>query len=345
MYAAAAGGVGADMWRVYAAMATPNANPRGAAGATPLQAALNYQNRSVAELTAAAILSNDGNPNPEPNALPAPLLQAAGRGSRELTEMLIQYGAEPAVVDQRGRSATDLAAANKHTDVVRLLARQHEIPRACWSGRAAVDAYGQPYVVPPMRDIERVSLERIVSVSHRQVEAVRELIRSDPRLAHAAATTGERGVEAGAHMGNPEIVSTLLEAGAPYSLATAAMRNDLAHARALLNNDPARINERGAHGFPLLWYPVIGGGDRDMLQLLLDSGAHIEDHHFLGTTSLHLACRRGQAETVELLVENGADVNRRGRKFGGQPASPLEMAIASGEERVIGFLKSRGARD
>jgi len=56
---------------------------------------------------------------------------------------------------------------------------------------------------------------------------------------------------------------------------------------------------------------------------------------------LHWACLRGQLNVVELLVENGADVNRVGRKFKASGESPLQMTK---DDKISDFLRSKGAR-
>ncbi len=83
----------------------------------------------------------------------------------------------------------------------------------------------------------------------------------------------------------------------------------------MLDEDPLRINERGAHDFTLLWCPVIGGGNLDLAELLLERGSRVERHDFVGTTALHLAAQSGQTDMIDLLIAHGADVNRVGRKF------------------------------
>ncbi|MEM7258405.1 MAG: ankyrin repeat domain-containing protein, partial [Pseudomonadota bacterium] len=106
-----------------------------------------------------------------------------------------------------------------------------------------------------------------------------------------------------AHMGRKELAAFLLKSGAPYSLPTAVMMGDYTTVKRLLNEDPERIHERAAHDFALLWYPIIGQCDLDMMQLLLDKGAKVEEQHYLGTTALHWACIRGPIELTELLLE------------------------------------------
>ncbi len=98
MWAAAAGGAGTNIWRIYAKSGDPNHLARGEKGSSPLQKALRFSELNTAELTAATLLSNNTNPNPIPNTDKPPLHIAAERGSIEMVEMLIRLGAE---VDRR----------------------------------------------------------------------------------------------------------------------------------------------------------------------------------------------------------------------------------------------------
>jgi ankyrin repeat protein len=341
MWAAAAGGAGTNIWRVYANGGYPNLNPRQANGSTPLQKALTYPDLKTAEMTAASLLSNNADPNTAINADQPALHLAASRGSLELTEMLVRLGAEVDSKNKEGKTAAQVAEYFGHQSVFELLKNNEQIPRTCRTSRTAYNVDGTPYQMPEFNDIPLYQRGKMVGNSHRNLEAVQKAVATDPRMAHAIATTSEKAVEAGAHMGNKEIVDLLLKNGAPYSLPTAVMMNDFTTVQRLLDEDPNCIHERGAHDFALLWYPIIGNCKLDMMQLLLDRGAKVEQQHFLGTTALHWACSRGSIEMVEMLLENGADVNRIGRKFKDTGETPLQI---SKDEKIIDYLKSKGAK-
>ncbi|MBP6390949.1 MAG: ankyrin repeat domain-containing protein [Flavobacteriales bacterium] len=341
MWAAAAGGAGMNIWRVYASGGDPDRNPRAAAGSTPLQRALRHNDQGVAEMTAATLLTNNADPAPPPNAELPPLHIAAERGSLQLAEMLIRLGAEVDARDKDGRTAAQLAEHAGHRSVFDLLVDHARISRTCYTSRTAYDVDGHPYHAPDMIDVP-IHLQGLqVGRAHRDLDALRTAAAADPRLVHCMATTSERCVEAGAHVGRKDIVDYLLENGAPYALPTAVMRNDLTTVRRLLDEDPHRIHERGAHDFALLWYPVIGGGLLEMAQLLLDRGAKVEEQHLLGTTALHWACREEQIELVDLFVAHGADVDRVGRKFRAEGETPLRSTT---NEKIMDHLRSLGAR-
>ena len=341
MWAAATGGAGRSIWRVYANCGDPDANPNHEKGSSPLQQALCYSDLKVAEMTAATLLSNNADPNPPANAELPPLHLAAQRGSYELVEMLIRLGAIVSLKDRQGRNAASIAAYFGHQRVVDLLDTHEKIPRTCRTSRSAVDWQGNPYQKPDMSDIPFYQQGKVVGAAHGNLEAVKKAVHLDPRMAHSIATTSEKGVEAGAHMGNMEIVKFLLQNGAPYSLPTAVLLNDHSTVNRMLAEDPERIHERGAHDFALLYYPIIGGGNLDVMKLLLDKGARVEEQHFMGTTALHYACIRGPIEGIELLLDHGADINRVGRKFTEEGSTPLQSAR---DPKIIDYLKSKGAK-
>lgn len=344
MLAAAAGGAGRDIWRVFRYAGDPNADPRGAEGFTALRAALDYPDLATAENTAAALLSNGARPDlPQPDGRSA-LHVAAERGSMAIVEILLNKGADVSARDARGRSAIELAAAAGQSATQRMLADAEAIPRDSYSSREAYDFDGKPYVAPDLSSFDAMKREIVVGNSHSALEPVREAVGRHPQLAHATATTTERAVEAAAHMGRVDIVDFLLEHGAPYSLPTAVVRNDIARARALIQQDPARIHERGAHDFALLWYSVISRATPEMAAMLLSMGVEVEQSHWMGTTALHFAAMSGDTELIQLFVEHGADVNRVGRKFSPQGETPLQLAMARERTEAAKLLRDRGAR-
>lgn len=64
-----------------------------------------------------------------------------------------------------------------------------------------------------------------------------------------------------------------------------------------------------------------------------------------GFTALHYASYVGNYAVVELLVNNGADVNLANSKIKGSAITPLYMAYQKGRTRIANFLKLRGAED
>jgi ankyrin repeat protein len=298
MWAAAAGGAGSSIWRVYAANGNPNLRSNQNAASTPLQKALEYPDLKTAELTAASMLSNDTDPNPDENENPPPLHIAAMRGSTEMIEMLLRLGANVNQLDVRGRTAVEIASYFGQEKAYELLVNHGRISRTCRTSRYAFTATGEEYSRPDMTKFSINAQGNLVGSAHGSLDVVKQAVSQNNEMAHSMATTSESAVEAGAHMGNKPIVDFLLEAGAPYSLPTAVFMNDFTNVKKMLNEDANRIHERGAHDFPLLWYPIISGGNVEMASLLIERGAKIEEQHFLGTTALHYSCFRGPIDGI-----------------------------------------------
>ena len=341
MYCAAVGGAGMDMWRVYAQCGDPNKFETDGSSESPLHAALQFSDLKMAELTAATLLSNNTSPNPASNGKDSPLHIASKRGSVEIVELLINCGANVDAKNGQGKTALDLAKMSGNKSLIDLLENHQQIPRVWRSPDSMTNAEGQPYRMPNWDGLSLLKRREVVGSSHGNLAQVKSMVGKDKRLAHSVATTGERAVEAGAHMGNKPIVQFLLDNGAPYSLPTAVMMGDMTSVKKMLDGTPDRLHERGAHHFALLWYPIIGRCKVEMTALLLEKGADVEQNHFLGTTALHWAAMNDQVEVAERLIEAGANVNRIGRKFGGQPLTPLQHARS---DKMKTLLKSKGAK-
>ncbi|MDB4778108.1 ankyrin repeat domain-containing protein [bacterium] len=339
MHAAAIGGASTDIWRVYAKCGQPNAFS-DQADLTPLQAALRHRDFEIAELTAYTLLSNSADPNAVARTDASPLHIATERGSADIVEMLIRLGARVEAKNGKGQTSLEIARANQDKSITKMLENHREIPRTNLTWRASVNRNGDQYAEPEWDGLPDQSRGNFVGSSHGNLANVQKMLSQDKRFAHSISTTGERAVEAAAHTGNQKIAEKLLTVGAPYSLPTAVMMSDIETVKRWLDEEPGRIHERGAHDFPLLYYPIIGKCKLEMLQLLLDRGGKVEQQNLLGTTALHFACMRDDIESVELLISHGADVKRVGRKFGGRKQTPLQL---SRDPKIIDMLKSNGA--
>jgi len=100
---------------------------------------------------------------------------------------------------------------------------------------------------------------------------------------------------------------------------------------------------------PLAW--AADAGSADAVELLLRRGADVNQDAVVGTTALHAAAMGGSSggkrdpqayrRTAEILIANGADINRRAAGDRGQ--TPLDNALARENDAVAAVLRKYGA--
>ena len=80
-------------------------------------------------------------------------------------------------------------------------------------------------------------------------------------------------------------------------------------------------------GTSLLLHKAAGRGHKEIVELLIDEGADVNAKGENGWTSLHLAAGRGQKEIVKLLIAKSPDVNAKLELGEYKGHTPLDWAI------------------
>jgi ankyrin repeat protein len=80
-------------------------------------------------------------------------------------------------------------------------------------------------------------------------------------------------------------------------------------------------------------------GHLEVVQILVDNGANVNDRGFLGFTPIRVAARNGHLEIVKYLAEKGAEIDARAD----DKATPLEHAAAKGHYEIVEYLLGKGA--
>jgi len=88
-------------------------------------------------------------------------------------------------------------------------------------------------------------------------------------------------------------------------LFAAVSNNDLRHARALLDSGVSPLSADVDDDTPLIM--ATAAGQRDMMQLLLDYGADVNQPGLNGRSALRVAIEALDVQTVDLLLKAGAD--------------------------------------
>ena len=122
------------------------------------------------------------------------------------------------------------------------------------------------------------------------------------------------------------------EASAPFTLAYRAVEEgDLESLRALLDEHPELVRQRGTNGNDLFGM----AGDLDLVRLLLERGADVNRGNDYGWTKLHQAGYGNDRELAEVLLAAGARTDLYARGDGG---TPLVVALFWGHREVVDLL-------
>lgn len=143
-----------------------------------------------------------------------------------------------------------------------------------------------------------------VGNAHGNFAKVQEIFAQYPEVLNMSAAWDETALGAASHMANREIATWLLEQGAPLDIFAAIILGKKAEVQAFLEADPGLANARGAHGIPILFYPVIVG-DRETAEVLLSLGTDVNAGAG-GNTALHGAAWFNQPAMAAFLLDRGA---------------------------------------
>ena len=84
-------------------------------------------------------------------------------------------------------------------------------------------------------------------------------------------------------------------------------------------------------------------GDVELVEILIENGADVDDRDVHGYTPLLLAIQAGHTDIAKVLIAGGADVNARAVNDGGEDVTPLYLSIILGHGLTESLLRGHGA--
>jgi len=182
-------------------------------------------------------------------------------------------------------------------------------------------------------------IDQFVGNAHGNFSLVKELLEKYPSLVNADASWTETAIGAAAQTGQVEIVNYLLAHGAEYDICTATMLGNKTCIEDYLKENPSLVHARGAHGLPLLYYPVLHD-HQEVAEYLLQKGADVNAASPSGITPLHGAVMFNQPRMAQWLLDHGANPNQ---KYDGK--TPLAMAVETKQVELVDMLRRHGGRE
>ena len=164
----------------------------------------------------------------------------------------------------------------------------------------------------------------------------------------AAADNGNNAVAIAANKGNVMVLNYLFDNGAKANVKNSLGEPVLDNAVMMGNTDVVKIlidqlKKEGADPASLGTGVLIAAktGKVDMLQVLADAGAPLDNRGPDGYLPIHWTVKSGNYDAMMFLIEKGVDVNAKC----GQGYSVLDWATNEGYTRLIKALKKAGAKN
>jgi RNA polymerase sigma factor (sigma-70 family) len=178
------------------------------------------------------------------------------------------------------------------------------------------------------------------------VERVATLLKADPRLLVARDPMGNTALIMAVNSGHHALADLLFDAGVDPGLHEAAAIGDTSRVAAALERHPEHLDTDSPEGFTPLALAA-HFGHVEVMRLLIDHGADVNRRatHRIAVTPLHAALFGRQVAAALLLIERGADVTlaRGGSGWKRAGWTPLHYAAGMGFGTLVQPLLDRGA--
>jgi len=319
-----------------------------------------------------------------------PLHIAIKYGYSEIVELLLSKGAKPNERNSEGQGSLHIAASNGHANLVKLLVKYgadingekngFRHPPLCYASNAQVAKaliangadvnWRDERCATPLHSIAgygittaaEVLLDHGADINAKNVAGWTPLHQAASRgrkqmvellIAKGADINAKDRSTKGATPLNRVVIDdwfvveadrkaaaeSLLSHGADFTIYDVVWLGDINRVRKLLENTPFLANDTSnAYREPVL-FAAIREGHNAIVELLLDNGAKLNVKGRYKEPPLHAAAYSGHKDVIALLLRKGADVNRKGAH--GELA--LHWAAAKGYLEITELLLRAGA--
>ncbi|KAI9764645.1 MAG: hypothetical protein M1840_008142 [Geoglossum simile] len=272
------------------------------------------------------LLDRGADPNDRPDSgysrqyeaigLQYPLQAAAYKGSAKMVRHLLRRGAEVNAKGGDFETALQAACAKGTEDIVRVLL-DHQANVNISGGKFASAL--QAAIVSKAKGVVSLLLDR----------------GADPNIEGGSCWSS---LIAAAMSGDEDIVRLLLIKGAntrPGPDYSAYWGDDTPKAPVT----SGQSWQGGGAQFGSALQAAAYGGHKEIVEMLLEKGAHPDDQDRYGQTALHQAAHQGHKGIVELLLERGADVNCAD-SYG---RTAVRWVANYGSNLILSLLRMKGA--
>lgn len=179
------------------------------------------------------------------------------------------------------------------------------------------------------------------AVTQGNTVAVKEMLAVNSSLARVKDEKGVSAILKATYYDKKDIVALLLPLQPDLNIFEAAATGQTARMRALLARDPTLANAFSADGFMPLGLAVFFGHP-ETVEALLNFGAEVNasTREAMKVTPLHSAAAARQLPIARVLINHGANVNATAAEGG---FTPLHEAAANGDIEFAKLLLEHGA--
>jgi ankyrin repeat protein len=286
------------------------------------------------------------------NGLCAPITMAAWGGHARVIRLLVSRGADPngsAEQIARGHRPIDVAADHGHAEAVEALIEAGAASSLAHLLRVGAKARLQRVLVndpaAAVRSLPDGTPPLHLAVISPHAAPVLETLMEHGAALDAADALGRTALHVAIEHQHQEAIRLLLERGASIDIFAGAGVGQAERVARRLAEEPSLARAAQADGVTALFYAA-WAGDAGSTWLLLDAGAEVSPRakrFWACLTPLHAAIQQRHREVVTALLDRGADVDAAAAEPGQYWPTPLHVAARWGTHEDVTLLLDHGA--